>query len=92
MPKKAQEQEKKPLKPVSERIQESIELVQKMKEAGISENSVGFIETRQRLNDWIRKDEGWTGKINFAEYGRKGELVLPTLAGRISSMKLLAFK
>lgn len=79
-------------KPTEERVKESIELIQKMKEVGISENSVGFKETRQRLNDWIRNGEGFSGKIHFEEYGRKGELILPTRAGCTSSMKLLAQK
>jgi hypothetical protein len=79
-------------KPTEERVKEAIELVQKMKDFGLSETSVGFKETKQRLNNWIRNGEGFTGKIHFEEYGRKGELILPTRNGCISSMKLLAPK
>ena len=48
---------------------------------GITDAEPGFVELRQKLNEWIRGGPAWAGKVEFARYGRYVDLILPVIEG-----------
>lgn len=77
-------------KPIEDRVKESVTLLKKLMEVGISEYDVGYKEVKSHLDKWIKTGEQWAGKVTFPRHGRKGDLVLPNKKDRVSSLKLLA--
>ncbi len=71
----------KPEKSTASRIKESVDLVKKLQGLGITDSEPGLVELRGKLNEWIRDGPAWSGKIEFARYGRYVELILPTREG-----------
>jgi hypothetical protein len=61
-----------------------------MKEIGLSEKEPGYILTKQRLSEWVKTGEAWSGTIEFPYLQRKADLILPARADRVASMLLKA--
>lgn len=80
------------LKPQGERIQEAVKLLRRMKEFGIPTNEMGYLETKMKLDEWMRGGDKWEGIIHFPRLGQDAELSLPTKMGKEIVMKLLAPK
>lgn len=72
------------------RLTETLTIINKMKELGLSDKEPGYILTKQRLSEWVKTGEAWTGTIEFPYLQRKAELVLPARADRVASMLLKA--
>lgn len=81
-----------PLKSQSERIKEGVTLLNRMKIFGIPTNDYGYIETKERLDEWMRGGDKWVGTIEFPRIGQKAELELPVKPGKEILMKLIAPK
>jgi hypothetical protein len=79
-------------KEIKERLSESLELVRKFKELGISDQEPGFVQMRAQMNDWIRDGPAWTGRIEFPRYNRYAQIVLPDRAGCIASIAFNMYK
>ena len=80
------------LKPQSERIKETVAVLKKLKELGVLSNDAGYIEIKQRLDEWIQGGEKWEGIVQFSRLDQKAELNIPTKVGRELMVKLLAPK
>jgi hypothetical protein len=72
------------------RLTETLTIINKMKELGLSEKEPGYVMTKQRLSEWVKTGEAWSGTIEFPYLQRKAELVLPYRADRVASMLLKA--
>lgn len=81
-----------PLKPKAERVMEAVKLLTKMREVGIPTNDSGYLEIKQRLDEWIQGGDKWTGIVKFSRVANQAELELPIKPGREIMMKLLAMK
>ncbi len=68
-------------KSTASRIKESVDLVKKLQGLGITDAEPGLIELREKLNEWIRGGPAWSGKVEFARYGRYVDIILPTREG-----------
>lgn len=79
-----------PLKPQSERIKESVSLLKKLKELGVLTNDAGYIEIKQRLDEWIQGGDKWYGLIEFSRLDQKAEVDIPIKPGKELMVKLLA--
>ena len=79
-----------PLKPQNERIKETVAVLKKLKELGVLSNDSGYIEIKQRLDEWIQGGDKWTGIVQFSRFDQKAELEIPTKLGRELMVKLLA--
>lgn len=78
------------LKPKAERVKESVTILMKMRELGILTNDTGYIEIKQKLDEWIQGGDRWSGIIRFSRITNQAELVLPVKPGREIMMKLIA--
>ena len=81
-----------PLKSKEERVKDAVKLLTVMKEYGIPTNDAGYIEIKQRLDEWIKGGDKWTGIIRFSRIANTAELDLPVKPGREIMMKLIAPK
>jgi hypothetical protein len=80
------------LKPKAERVKDSVKLLTKMKEVGIPTNDSGYLEIKQRLDEWIQGGDKWSGTIRFSRVANTAELEIPTKPGKEIMMKLIAPK
>lgn len=79
-----------PLKPQNERIKETVNVLKKLKELGVFTTDAGYLEIKQRLDDWIQGGEKWSGIVEFSRLDQKVELDIPTKVGKELMVKLLA--
>ena len=77
-------------KPQSDRLQEGISLLNQLKEAGIRENSLPYLQTKQAISEWVRTGEPYEHTIDYSEYGRTGHLSLPRYTNRAADIQLKA--
>lgn len=80
------------VKPVGERVKEGVALIRKMLEIGIVETEPGYTAMKARVDAWIKKDEAWTGKIDFVRYGRRAYVNLPMRVGSEATAVLKVWK
>jgi hypothetical protein len=76
----------KEIKSREERVKEGISILKQLKEGGVSHTSMGFIELKQKITEWIDSETGWEGIIPFPEYGRVGEVDLARYNNRSSAI------
>lgn len=81
-----------PLKPMGERVKETVAVLLKLRELGIPTNDYGYIQMKQRLDQWIKGGEKWSGMIEFSRFDQKAEVEIPTKPGKELMVKLLAPK
>lgn len=77
-------------KPKEDRVKESIEILKKLRDLGLSEREPGYVLTKQKFSEWVATGEPWTGDIEFPMLQRKAEIVLPARADRVASLLLKA--
>ena len=73
-----------------QRLKETMEIINKMKEIGLSEKEPGYIMTKEKLSEWVKTGETWSGTIDFPMLGRKADVVLPARADRVARILLRA--
>jgi len=78
------------VKPQSERIKESLHLLEQIRKTGILQTNPGYIELKEQLATWMRMGPAWSGNIFFPDCDRNAKIVLPTLPGRTSTVHLKA--
>jgi hypothetical protein len=65
------------VKPISERVKESITLLQKLQDLGIQSDDPSYKELSAHMNTWIKGGPTYQGTIDFAHYNRRAKLFLP---------------
>jgi hypothetical protein len=81
-----------PLKSKAERVKEAVKLMTTMRVFGIQTNDAGYIDIKNRLDEWIQGGDKWCGTIQFSRIDNQAELELPVKPGREIMMKLIAPK
>ena len=79
-------------KPVSERVKESVHIIEQLRQLGVVETTPSLKILREHLNEWIRMGEPWAGSVEFPSYGRVAKVVLPRRADRAATLKFLIIK
>jgi hypothetical protein len=74
------------IKPKEDRVKEGISLLKQLKDNGVQDHSLGFIELKTKISEWISGEDGWEGKISFSEYGRMAEVELPKYNNRAAGI------
>lgn len=69
-----------------DRVRESITILKKMIELGVSKDDCAFIELKTRMTEWINNGLAWTGKISFPSVGRLAVIFLPSKSCRTASI------
>lgn len=77
-------------KPKEERLRETVTILKKLQEVGIADTDLGYIQVKTYMSAWVSATtlESAAYKLDFPRHGRKGELVLPSKAGRAASLSL----
>ena len=77
-------------KPKSERVQEAVQILKKLKEIGIPATDPGYIETKSVLDTWITEGVERKAEILFRRYGRIGYLTIPAYKPAVATYRLKA--
>lgn len=85
-------QEQKPMKPVKERVQESMNILQQLLELGIPDSDPGYKALSAKFNEWIRGGEAWHGNVDFHRWDRRAKVLLPTKPGTQAKCDFLVYK
>lgn len=72
----------KTIKSKEERLKEGINLLKQLKDNGVKDYSLGFIELKDKISEWVKSEDGWEGTISFSDYGRIAEVDLPKYDNR----------
>lgn len=88
---RSKEDETKPVKPTSERLKESMEILKQIQELGISDTDPGYKALSAKFNDWIRGGEPFQGHVDFQRWNRRAKVLLPTKPGAIARCDLLHY-
>lgn len=65
------------LKTKADRVRETVEILTKLRQLGITTTEPGFIETKRHMDEWIATGDSAAYKYVFPQYGRRCELILP---------------
>lgn len=68
---------KSPPKTKEERVKETMNILKKLIELGVSKTDSSFIELKQRMSEWVETGYPWNGKIKFRSYRRLAIINLP---------------
>lgn len=70
------------------RIEECIRIMKQLRDLGIPTEYPPLKELSQRLSDYVKTGEPWSGNIKFEAYGRVAKIILPRKADREISITL----
>jgi hypothetical protein len=73
---------------LADRVKETVTILKKLQEVGIAPTEPGYVQVKNHMDDWIKNGGRHTHEIHFPRYGRVGELVLPSRAGRTATLSL----
>lgn len=79
-------------KTMTERLEESMRILKKILALGIQKTDPSYQELSKVFSTWVRTGTKWTGTINFYNYGRNAEVVLPSEKNRAATCNLLLYK
>jgi hypothetical protein len=78
-----------PVKPISERVKESITLLQKLQDLGIQSDDMSYKELSAHMNTWIKNGPSFQGIVDFRHYNRRAKLFLPITPGSVAKCDFL---
>lgn len=67
----------KQIKSKEDRLSEGINILKQLRDAGVRDYSLGFIELKEKISEWVKSEDSWDGTIDFRDYGRIAEVELP---------------
>jgi hypothetical protein len=76
----------KAIKPKAERLSEGINILKQLRDNGVKDHSLGFIELKTKISEWVSGEDGWEGTVSFSEYGRVAEVDLPKYDNRAAGL------
>jgi hypothetical protein len=76
----------KQIKSKAERLSEGINILKQLQEAGVRDYSLGFVELKTKISEWVSGEDGWEGTISFSDYGRIAEVDLPKYDNRAAGL------
>ena len=74
------------IKPKADRLSEGINILKQLRDNGVKEYSLGFIELKEKISEWVKSEDGWEGTISFSDYGRIAEVDLPKYDNRAAGL------
>jgi hypothetical protein len=76
----------KEIKPKEDRVKEGISILKQLRDGGVKEHSLGFLDLKDKVTEWINGQDSWEGTIDFREYGRVAEVDLPKYTNRAAGI------
>lgn len=72
----------KQIKSKEDRLKEGINILKQLRDNGVKEYSLGFIDLKDKISEWVKSEDSWEGSIDFSDYGRVAEVDLPKYDNR----------
>jgi hypothetical protein len=72
-------------KTTKERLEESMRLLQKIKDLGIGPYDPGYKAMSAKLSEWVKGGDSWSGHVDFHDWNRRAHMVLPTKPGTFAT-------
>lgn len=69
-----------------DRLKEGLSLLNQLKTGGVRDNSLSFMDLRQKISTWIASGEPWDGTVPFTEYQREAIVSLPKYDNRAAGI------
>lgn len=82
----------KQVKPIKERVSESVNILNQLKSLGIPDTDPGYKALSERFNTWIRGGDVWEGNVDFHRWDRRAKVLLPVKSGRPAKCDFLIHK
>ncbi len=82
----------KQIKTREDRLDEGINILKQLKDAGVREHSLGYLELKDKISAWVNSQDSWEGKIDFRDYGRVAEVDLPKYDNRAAGLNFVRIK
>ena len=79
-------------KTTTERLEESMRILKKILALGIQKTDPSYQELSKVFSTWVKTGTQWSGTINFYNYGRNADVVLPSEKNRAATCNLLLYK
>lgn len=76
----------KQIKSREDRLKEGINILKQLRDNGVKEYSLGFIELKTKISEWVSGEDSWEGTISFQDYGRVAEVDLPKYDNRAAGL------
>ncbi len=76
----------KQIKIKSERLKEGIAILKQLRDAGVKEHSLGYLDLKAKISEWVNSENSWDGSIDFSEYGRVADVELPRYDNRAAGI------
>jgi hypothetical protein len=76
----------KQIKSKEDRLKEGINILKQLRDNGVRDYSLGFMELKDKINEWVKSENGWEGTISFSDYGRIAEVDLPKYDNRAAGL------
>jgi hypothetical protein len=76
----------KQIKIKSERLKEGIAILKQLRDAGVKEYSLGYLDLKAKISEWVNSENSWDGSIDFSEYGRVADVELPRYDNRAAGI------
>ena len=72
----------KQIKLKEDRLKEGLHILKQLTDNGVKEYSLGFIDLKTQISEWVNGEQGWEGTISFSDYGRIAQVDLPKYDNR----------
>jgi hypothetical protein len=76
----------KAIKSKEDRVKEGVALLRQLRDGGVKEYSLGYLELKAKVSEWAGGDGSWEGTIPFPDYGRVAEVDLPKYDNRAAGI------
>jgi hypothetical protein len=71
-----------------DRLREGVSLLTQLRETGIKEHSMSYLQTKQAISAWVKTGEPYEDSLDFSEYGRVAHICLPRYTNRAADIQL----
>lgn len=68
-----------------DRLKEGVQLLLQLKGTGV-DTELSYKQVKERVDDWVKTGDPWSGKIQFPECNRVAEIILPRKAANTASL------
>ena len=68
-----------------DRLKEGVQLLLQLKGTGV-DAELSYKQVKERVDDWVKTGDPWSGKIQFPDCNRVAEIILPRKAANTASL------
>ena len=59
----------KQIKTKSDRLKEGISILKQLRDGGVKEHSLGYLDLKTKISEWVNSENSGEGTSEFSEYG-----------------------